>query len=263
MAGSAGARALEAFRALLEKLGHRLQEVSLPNTGIAIPAYYVLAGAEASTNLSRYDGVRFGHRAESAQSLEELYRRSRSEGFGAEVKRRILTGTYALSVGYFEAYYLKAQQLRRLISDDFAQAFESVDLLLTPTTPTPAFERGAVSNPVTMYQQDVFTVPASLAGLPAMSLPCGQVKGHAGRGTAHWPASWRSHPAQACPRGAARIGLASGDTEAGGGHMSERWGDWEPVIGLEVHVQLSTASKIFSGASTAFGAAPNSQALRR
>ncbi|MEM6708305.1 MAG: Asp-tRNA(Asn)/Glu-tRNA(Gln) amidotransferase subunit GatA [Pseudomonadota bacterium] len=171
--GSIGARAMDDIRTVIEVQGHRVQDVSLPNTGIAIPAYYVIAGAEASTNLSRYDGVRFGHRANDAKDLETLYRRSRSEGFGTEVKRRILTGTYALSVGYYEAYYLKAQQLRRLISDDFKRAFADVDVLLTPTTPTTAFERGAVSNPVTMYQQDVFTVPASLAGLPALSLPCG------------------------------------------------------------------------------------------
>ena len=149
-------------------------DVDLPHTDAAIAAYYVIAGAEASTNLSRYDGVRFGHRCENPQDLEDLYCRSRSEGFGAEVKRRILTGTYALSVGYYDAYYLQAQKIRRLIVNDFVAAFENVDVLLTPTTPGPAFKQGELTeDPVAMYQQDKFTVPISLAGLPALSMPCG------------------------------------------------------------------------------------------
>jgi aspartyl-tRNA(Asn)/glutamyl-tRNA(Gln) amidotransferase subunit A len=169
-----GAQALAEMRRRFESAGHEFVDLSLPHTEAAIPVYYVIAGAEASTNLSRYDGVRFGHRCDNPQSLEDLYERSRSEGFGAEVKRRILTGTYALSVGYYDAYYLKAQKIRRLIQRDFLQAFDSVDLLLTPTAPGPAFPRAALSqDPVAMYQQDVFTVPASLAGLPALSLPCG------------------------------------------------------------------------------------------
>ena len=151
-----------------------MTDISLPHTSAAIPAYYIIAGAEASTNLSRYDGVRFGHRCKEPESLEDLYRRSRSEGFGTEVKRRILTGTYALSVGYFDAYYLKAQRIRRLIQQDFLAAFADVDLILAPTTPGTAFRRGELSDdPVAMYQQDIFTIPASLAGLPAMSIPCG------------------------------------------------------------------------------------------
>jgi aspartyl-tRNA(Asn)/glutamyl-tRNA(Gln) amidotransferase subunit A len=166
--------ALNSARTELEAAGYRFKAVSLPHTEAAIPAYYIIAGAEASTNLSRYDGVRFGHRCEDPESLDDLYQRSRSEGFGAEVKRRILTGTYALSVGYFDAYYLKAQKLRRLIQEDFLKAFEDVDLLLAPTTPDVAFKRGELTDdPVAMYQQDLFTIPASLAGLPAMSLPCG------------------------------------------------------------------------------------------
>ncbi len=172
------AAAIDAARAELETAGFSFRSVSLPHSAAAIPAYYIIAGAEASTNLSRYDGVRFGHRCESPQSLEDLYERSRSEGFGTEVKRRILTGTYALSVGYFDAYYLKAQKIRRLIQQDFLDAFESVDLLLAPTTPDVAFRRGELTDdPVAMYQQDIFTVPASLAGLPAMSLPCGVHQG--------------------------------------------------------------------------------------
>jgi aspartyl-tRNA(Asn)/glutamyl-tRNA(Gln) amidotransferase subunit A len=155
-------------------MGHKLVDVSLPHTEAAVPVYYVLASAEASTNLSRYDGVRFGHRCEDPKSLQDLYERSREEGFGAEVKRRILTGTYTLSVGYFDAYYLKAQKIRRLISEDFQQAFTQVDVLLAPTSPTPAFAKNQLTDDhVAMYQQDLFTVPTSLAGLPAMSLPCG------------------------------------------------------------------------------------------
>jgi len=158
----------------LQRLGHKLVEVSLPHTQAAVPVYYVLASAEASTNLSRYDGVRFGHRCNDPQSLQDLYERSREEGFGEEVKRRILTGTYTLSVGYFDAYYLKAQKIRRLISEDFQQAFTKVDVLLAPTSPTPAFKKNQLTDDhVAMYQQDLYTVPTSLAGLPAISLPCG------------------------------------------------------------------------------------------
>jgi len=168
------AEQLGEVRHTLEALGHTCKEVSLPHTDAAIPSYYVIAGAEASTNLSRYDGVRFGHRCENPESLQDLYERSRSEGFGAEVKRRILTGTYALSVGYFDAYYVKALQLRRLIANDFNAAFADCDVLLAPTTAGPAFDRGQLTkDPVAMYQQDKFTVPVSLAGLPALSMPCG------------------------------------------------------------------------------------------
>ena len=140
------AAAIEAARKELEAAGFAFKEVSLPHTAAAIPAYYVIAGAEASTNLSRYDGVRFGHRCEDPESLDDLYQRSRSEGFGTEVKRRILTGTYALSVGYFDAYYLKAQKIRRLIQTDFLAAFEEVDLILAPTTPDVAFKRGELAD---------------------------------------------------------------------------------------------------------------------
>jgi len=169
--------------AILERLGHGRLEISLPHTAYATAAYYVVASAEASTNLSRYDGVRFGHRAESPVDLDDLYARSRSEGFGAEVKRRILTGTYALSIGYYDAYYRKAQRLRRLVRQDFLDAFETVDLILAPSTPSTAFEKGALvapdetKDPTVMYAQDVYTVPASLAGLPALSIPCGIVDG--------------------------------------------------------------------------------------
>ena len=168
------ALALNEVKRLLQQQGHQIVEVSLPHTNAAIPCYYVIAGAEASTNLSRYDGVRFGHRCEDPKDLLDLYERSRSEGFGDEVKRRILTGTYALSVGYYDAYYLKAQKIRRLISNDFNQAFASVNAILAPTTNGPAFAGGAMTqDPLQMYAQDKFTVPASLAGLPAISIPAG------------------------------------------------------------------------------------------
>ncbi len=166
--------AFETARRQLESSGHSFVEVDLPNLEHAVPVYYVLASAEASTNLARYDGVRFGHRCNDPKSLEDLYRRSRSEGFGEEVKRRILTGTYTLSVGYFDDYYVKAQKIRRKISDDFAATFSKVDALMLPTTPDTAFKLGSLNDdPVSMYQQDFFTVPASLAGIPALSIPCG------------------------------------------------------------------------------------------
>jgi aspartyl-tRNA(Asn)/glutamyl-tRNA(Gln) amidotransferase subunit A len=166
--------ALKVYRGL----GAETVEVSLPYLPLSVPTYYVVAPAECSSNLSRFDGVRFGYRCESPKDLLDLYKRSRGEGFGAEVKRRIMTGTYVLSAGYFDAYYLKAQKVRRLITDDFRAAFAQVDLLIGPTTPTPAFDIGAkMSDPVTMYLNDIYTIGANLAGLPGMSLPCGFVDG--------------------------------------------------------------------------------------
>jgi aspartyl-tRNA(Asn)/glutamyl-tRNA(Gln) amidotransferase subunit A len=166
--------ALQVYRAL----GATTVEVNLPNLPRSVPTYYVVASAEASSNLSRFDGVRFGHRCDQPQDLMDLYKRSRGEGFGAEVKRRIMTGTYVLSAGYFDAYYLKAQRVRRLITEEFRAAFAGVDLVIGPTTPTPAFDIGAkMDDPVTMYLNDIYTVGANLAGLPGMSLPCGYVDG--------------------------------------------------------------------------------------
>jgi aspartyl-tRNA(Asn)/glutamyl-tRNA(Gln) amidotransferase subunit A len=167
------------LRTALEQLraqGAVLQEVSLPNLPLSVPTYYVVAPAECSSNLARFDGVRFGHRCENPRDLKDLYERSRGEGFGPEVKRRIMTGTYVLSAGYYDAYYLKAQRVRALIAADFARAFETVDVLISPTTPTAAFELGAkTSDPVTMYLNDIYTIGANLAGLPAISIPCGFV----------------------------------------------------------------------------------------
>jgi aspartyl-tRNA(Asn)/glutamyl-tRNA(Gln) amidotransferase subunit A len=172
------ARVIETAIDELRKLGAEIREISLPNTSLSIPTYYVIAMAECSSNLSRMDGVRFGHRCEDPTDLEDLYKRSRGEGFGEEVKRRILIGTYALSAGYYDAYYLKAQQLRRMIKDDFQKAFDNVDLILGPTTPEVAFKIGSkTDDPVSMYLQDIYTISLNLAGLPGMSLPVGFVDG--------------------------------------------------------------------------------------
>ncbi len=161
-----------------EKLGATVKEISLPNARLAIPAYYVIASAEASANLSRYDGVRYGYRCEEPKDLMDLYTRTRAEGFGDEVKRRVLVGTYALSAGYFDAYYLKAQKVRRLIQQDFISAFQDVDVLMSPVTPAPAFAKGEkITDPVAMYLQDAFTIAVNLAGVPAMSVPAGFVDG--------------------------------------------------------------------------------------
>ena len=157
-------------------LGAQTVEISLPNTPLAIPAYYVVAPAECSSNLARFDGVRYGHRCENPKDLLDLYTRSRGEGFGAEVQRRILVGAFALSAGYYDAYYLKAQQIRRLISDDFRRAFEQVDVIMGPTSPTVAFNLGEkADDPITMYLSDIYTIAVNLAGLPGLSLPVGFV----------------------------------------------------------------------------------------
>jgi aspartyl-tRNA(Asn)/glutamyl-tRNA(Gln) amidotransferase subunit A len=159
-----------------EKLGATIHEVSLPNTTLSIPAYYVIAPAECSSNLARYDGVRFGHRCDDAVDLEDLYKRSRSEGFGKEVMRRIMVGTYVLSAGYYDAYYLKAQKIRGLIRQDFVDTFKNVDVLMGPTAPSTAFKIGAKANdPISMYLSDIYTIAINLAGLPGMSIPAGFV----------------------------------------------------------------------------------------
>ena len=171
-------RAIRAAVAEYEAMGCELVEVSLPHAHLAVPAYYVIAPAEASTNLSRYDGVRYGHRCADPKDLEDLYTRTREEGFGDEVKRRILVGTYALSAGYYDAYYRKAQQVRRLIQQDFLDAFEQVDVLMGPTTPHPAWTLGEkVNDPVAMYLEDIYTLSVNLAGLPGMSVPAGFCNG--------------------------------------------------------------------------------------
>lgn len=172
------AASVEAVIAHYKRLGAEVIDISLPNAGLAVPTYYVVASAECSSNLSRFDGVRFGYRCQQPKDLEDLYKRSRGEGFGTEVKRRIMVGTYALSAGYYDAYYLKAQKTRHLISDDFKQAFETVDLIMGPTTPTPAFGLGEkINDPVTMYLNDIYTIATNLAGLPGVSIPVEPVNG--------------------------------------------------------------------------------------
>jgi aspartyl-tRNA(Asn)/glutamyl-tRNA(Gln) amidotransferase subunit A len=168
------ASTIQAAIAEYQKLGAEVVEVSMPTLDLAIPAYYVIASAECSSNLSRYDGVRFGYRCQNPADLTDLYTRSRGEAFGAEVKRRILMGTYALSAGYYDAYYLKAQQVRRLISDDFKRALSEVDVLMGPVTPSPAFKIGEkTGDPIQMYLSDIYTIAINLAGLPALSIPAG------------------------------------------------------------------------------------------
>jgi aspartyl-tRNA(Asn)/glutamyl-tRNA(Gln) amidotransferase subunit A len=165
----------DAIQLLAAKAGCEVVPISLPHTAYAIPTYYIVATAEASANLARFDGVRYGHRSRASATLSEMYRRSRDEGFGPEVKRRIMLGTYALSAGYYDAYYLKAQQVRTLLTRDFEQAFAQVDAIITPTSPTPAFKLGEkVDDPLSMYLADIFTVTADLVGVPGISIPCGQ-----------------------------------------------------------------------------------------
>jgi len=162
---------------ILEKKGVKVKKISLPHTKFALPAYYIIAPAEASSNLARYDGVKYGHRVSNASNLDEMYELTRSEGFGTEVKRRILIGTYVLSAGYYDAYYLKAQKVRKLIANDFTEAFKECDFILTPTAPSAAFPLGQEEDdPIKMYLNDIFTVPASLAGLPGISIPFGTNK---------------------------------------------------------------------------------------
>jgi aspartyl-tRNA(Asn)/glutamyl-tRNA(Gln) amidotransferase subunit A len=166
--------AVDAALAEYRKLGATTVDISLPNSALSVPAYYVIAPAEASSNLSRFDGVRYGHRAAEYRDLIEMYEKTRAEGFGEEVKRRILIGTYVLSHGYYDAYYLQAQKIRRLIAADFAAAFEQCDVIMGPTSPSVAFAFGAKNaDPVQMYLSDIYTISTNLAGLPGLSLPCG------------------------------------------------------------------------------------------
>ena len=159
---------------VLEKQGAKIQDISLPNTEAALAVYYVLAPSEASSNLARFDGMRYGFRNNDAKNLIEQYGLNRRDGFGAEVKRRIMIGTYALSSGYYDAYYSKAQKVRTLIKRDYESAFKDVDIILTPVSPTPAFRIGEkVGDPLTMYLSDIYTIPTNLAGLPGISVPCG------------------------------------------------------------------------------------------
>lgn len=168
------AACIQSATRVYETMGANIRTISLPHSHLAVPAYYIIAPAECSTNLSRFDGVRYGYRCENPKDLEDLYKRTREEGFGEEVKRRILIGTFTLSVGYYDAYYRKAQQVRRLIKDDFDLAFQEVDMIAGPVAPNPAFKLGSkVNDPVSMYLEDIYTLPTNLAGLPGISIPCG------------------------------------------------------------------------------------------
>ena len=170
-------RRVEAGLGVLRKLGCEIVDIAMPHTEYAIATYYIIATAEASANLARYDGVRYGYRSPQAASLAESYRKTRQEGFGTEVKRRIMLGTYVLSAGYYDAYYRKAQKVRSLVASDFSRAFEKVDVIVTPTAPTPAFRIGEkTANPLEMYLSDIYTITGSLVGIPGISVPCGTVE---------------------------------------------------------------------------------------
>lgn len=239
---------------ILKAAGAEIVRISLPHTQYALPAYYVIAPAEASSNLARYDGVRYGLRVDG-NGLDELYINTRTEGFGKEVKRRILIGTYVLSAGYYDAYYLKAQKVRRLIKNDFDEAFQKCDIILTPTSPVEPFaigDKSMMENPINMYLNDVFTVSVNLAGLPALSLPIGlsshglplgmQLIGRAfDEGTIF-------KTAYQLERGANLLGYKICQNT-----LLKRKRKWEIICGLEIHCQIISKSKIFSGASTEFG----------
>ena len=239
--------------------------MSLPNLPLSVPTYYVVAPAECSSNLSRFDGVRFGHRCENPVDLLDLYKRSRGEGFGAEVKRRIMTGTYVLSAGYYDAYYLRAQKVRRLITDDFARAFREVDVLMGPTSPTPAFDLGAkVDDPITMYLNDIYTIGANLAGLPAMSIPCGFLGGLPVGPADHRPAFRRGETAERRARLPARDAVASADS---GTRLrvirqtaQRQPCPWKPSSVWKFTRSSRPAARSSRARATAYGAAPNAQA---
>ena len=261
----------------LKTLGATVKDISLPNMQHAIPAYYVIAPAEASSNLSRFDGVRYGYRCDAPQNLEDLYKRSRAEGFGSEVKNRIMVGTYALSAGYYDAYYLQAQKIRRLIKNDFVSAFAEVDVILGPTTPNPAWKIGEKNDdPVSQYLEDIYTITANLAAcravharrlrrrpaggcpvaralLPGRSpaqrrapVPAGQRLAHPHPGRL---LPWQRHAVPPSPAERATRRVGSGLRRHR--RIEEHHMQWETVIGLEIHAQLATQSKIFSGSSTA------------
>ena len=247
---------LASFNATLDlarELGATVEPCRLPHAPHALSAYYLIAPAEASSNLARYDGVRYGFRAEGARDLLHMYTETREQGFGAEVKRRIMLGTYALSSGYYDAYYGRAQQVRTLISRDFASAWERFDFVATPTAPTVAFELGAkLEDPLAMYLNDFLAVPMSLAGIPGISIPSGLSDGPAGRLPARRPRVQRERAARRRLRAGAGDRLPRRSVEA-------RMTTYEPVIGLEIHVQLDTRTKMFCGCALSFGEPPNTR----
>ena len=266
----------QAFYAALDtavELGATVVEIDLPHAPHALSAYYVLAPSEASSNLARFDGVRYGMRAPDATDLLDMYTRTRHDGFGAEVKRRIMLGTYALSSGYYDAYYGSAQRVRTKIAEDFKTAFDSVDLIVTPTSANVAFGLGEkTANPWSMYLSDYFTVPMSLAGIPAISIPCGlavpgggdaeQSSGDASRPGLGLPSACRSRgrPSARTVCSARPTRLSRRSASMGVRRVSEnRASPLEAVIGLEIHVQLATQTKMFCGCALSFGEPPNTR----
>ena len=226
----------------LEQLGARTEPVSLPHTEYGLAAYYVIAPAEASSNLARYDGVKYGLRAPGGKDLIDMYAKTRAAGFGDEVKRRIMLGTYALSAGYYDAYYGRAQKVRTLVRRDFQQAFERVDLIAAPTTPGVAFKLGEKADPLSMYLNDVLTIPVNLAGLPGISVPAGFTGGGLPIGLQLiGPRLRRGDGAARCPRLRARDRLAHPRAAPRGQQSVSAMATYETVIGLEVHAQLATA----------------------
>ena len=244
--GAAVQSAIDEYR----KLGCEVKEVSLPHTRYAVGTYYIIATAECSSNLARYDGVRYGHRSKDAKDALDIYFKSRAEGFGAEVKRRIILGTYVLSSGYYDAYYLRAQKVRTLIRRDFLEAYKQVDAIVTPTSPTPAFRKGEkAANPLAMYLNDIYTIGVNLAGLPGISIPCGFSRGGLPIGLQVIGQPFREAELLAV---AAR--LRGEDRLA---HAPPEAMTYEAVIGLEVHVQVKTRSKMFTRVAAGYGEPEN------
>ncbi len=262
---------LAAFTAALEqaeRLGASIEQVRLPHAPHALSAYYVIAPAEASSNLARFDGVRYGLRASGAEDLIGMYTRTRHDGFGAEVKRRIMLGTYALSSGYYDAFYGRAQRVRTKIVEDFRSVFERVDFVVTPTSPSVAFELGAkTGDPLSMYLNDFCTVPMSLAGIPAISIPCGlseglpvglQLAGPAFSENALLDAAYALERTIGFDSRAARC-MTERVQDRRAARSVVRMTDYEPVIGLEIHIQLATRTKMFCGCELSFGEPPNTR----
>ena len=240
---------------LARELGAEVGECELPRSvEYGLACYYLIAPAEASSNLARYDGVRYGLRVDAA-TYHEMVERTRDAGFGDEPKRRIMLGTYALSAGYYDAYYGQAQKVRTLIAQEHAAAFERFDLLVSPTSPTVAFKLGEkAADPLAMYLSDLLTIPSCMAGLPGLNVPCG-LRRAAGRAAADRAAAVREHALQGRARARARARLRP---RPGAAAVSA----WQPVVGLEIHVQLKTRTKMFCRCANGFGGGENTQTCR-